>query len=221
MPRFAKLALLLNAFALFFVVLCMEKIINHLSSDARLAGIIPLIPFPAATPDRNLYTDLLDSIVSQQLSVKAATTIYGRFLQLFEDGFPHPDQVLALSTDQLRAVGLSQQKASYMQNVARHWISEDLMHKDWHTMSDEDILADLTQIKGVGKWTVQMILMFTLHRPDVFPADDLGIQQGMIRLYELTETGRPLHKRMHDIAEAWRPYRSYACYYLWRWKDAK
>ena len=88
-------------------------------------------------------------------------------------------------------------------------------------MSDDDIIHELTQIKGVGKWTVQMILMFRLNRLDVFPIDDLGIRQGMVKMYELEETGKDLIKKLHEIAENWRPYRTIACRYVWKYKDAK
>jgi DNA-3-methyladenine glycosylase II len=98
-------------------------------------------------------------------------------------------------------------------------LENDLETMDWSGMSEEDIIAFLTQIKGVGKWTVEMLLMFSLGRTDILPVDDLGIQQGIKRLYALEETGKELKKRMIEIAEPWRPYRTYACRYLWRFKD--
>jgi DNA-3-methyladenine glycosylase II len=100
-------------------------------------------------------------------------------------------------------------------------LENDLETKDWSGMSEADIIAFLTQIKGVGKWTVEMLLMFSLGRTDILPVDDLGIQQGIKRLYALEETGKELKKRMIEIAEPWRPYRTYACRYLWRFKDQK
>lgn len=168
----------------------------------------------------DVYSDLLESIVSQQLSVKAAATIHGRFIALFEDGFPHPEQLLALDVPTLRSVGLSNQKASYMRNVAEFFVQENLQAIDWSGFTDEEIIKKLTAIKGVGRWTVEMILMFTLNRPDVLPVDDLGIQNAMKRLYGLEETGKILRARMVELAEPWRPYRTYACRYLWKWKDS-
>lgn len=168
----------------------------------------------------DVYFDLLESIVSQQLSVKAAATIHGRFVGLFEDGLPHPEKLLALDVPTLRAVGLSNQKAGYMLNVANFFVTEKLHGVDWSTMTDEEIIKRLTAIKGVGRWTVEMILMFTLNRPDILPVDDLGIQNAIKRLYELEETGKALRIRMVEIAEPWRPYRTHACRYLWKWKDA-
>ncbi|MEN0006315.1 MAG: DNA-3-methyladenine glycosylase 2 family protein, partial [Bacteroidota bacterium] len=157
-----------------------------------------------------------------QLSGKAAGTIHRRFLELFPDGYPHPDTIQTFELADLRAVGLSRQKASYIQNVAEYFLEHKLLDRDWTTASDEAILKELTAIKGVGKWTVQMILMFTLQRKDVFPVDDLGIQQAIQLLFGLEELkGRELKKKMQEVAAPWRPYRTVASLYLWRWKDAK
>ena len=121
--------------------------------------------------------------------------------------------------DRLRAVGLSRQKAAYVKNVADFFIEHNLMDKDWTKESDEAILSLLTQIKGVGQWTVEMILMFTLHRPDILPLDDLVIRNSMIGLYGVEAKGRALKKRLLEIAEPWRPYRTWASRYLWQYKD--
>ncbi len=198
----------------------MEQIKAILLQDDALSNVILQIELPKLNPG-NLYHSLMESIVSQQLSVKVADIIWSRFLLLFEDRIPHPDLVLELPTEQLRAVGLSGQKASYLQNVAQFFKENQLENKDWTQMSDEEIITYLTQIKGVGRWTVQMILMFTLARLDVFPVLDLGIQQGMKRLYGLEHEGKELHKVMELIAENWRPYRSVASRYIWKWKDQK
>lgn len=195
--------------------------LDHLQQDTLLRRVIEQTILPASAPSRRIYYDLLDSIVSQQLSVKVATIIFNRFCTLFPDNYPHPELVIALDPTQLRSVGLSAQKAGYLQNVASFFLQNDLENYPWDTMSDGEIIDFLSQIKGVGKWTVQMLLIFTLGRPDVFPIDDLGIQQGMVRLYGLTETGKELKKRMLELAEPWQPHRSLASRYLWRWKDTK
>jgi DNA-3-methyladenine glycosylase II len=174
-----------------------------------------------STAKGTVYYDLLESIVSQQLSVKAATTIFNRVLTLFPDQYPHPEYLLEVPDEQLRSMGLSNQKVNYVKNVARFAIENDLEKQDWGLMTDDQIIAYLTQIKGVGKWTVQMVLMFTLQRPDIFPVDDLGIQQGMIRLFGLEERGKPLTIKMLDLSAPWAPYRTTASRYLWRWKDQK
>jgi DNA-3-methyladenine glycosylase II len=182
---------------------------------------MPHINLPVVEVHNDIYTDLLDSIVSQQLSVKAAGTIFSRFLDLFPDKKPLPLLVIEKDVEILRGCGLSYQKANYIKNIAAYWIDNKEDMRDWQIMNDDDIIAELTQIKGVGKWTVQMILMFRLNRLDVFPVDDLGIRQGMAKLYNIEETGKALITKMYEIAEPWKPYRGAACRYIWKWKDTK
>ena len=196
-----------------------DNIIAHLSRDPKLAVIIPKIEIPEVDTHNDIYLDLLDSIVSQQLSVKAAGTIFQRFLEIFDDLNPTPHRVLELDVEVLRGCGLSYQKAGYIQNIAAYWIDNQCITKDWLALTDDDIIAELTTIKGVGKWTVQMILMFRLNRLDIFPVDDLVIRQSMMRLYGVESKGKELIKELTQIAEAWRPYRTIACRYVWRFKD--
>jgi len=198
-----------------------DKAILHLSKDSGLKLLIEHITLPKRNPSKDVYSGLIRSIVSQQLSVKAASTIHGRFLNLFEDGYPNAIALQNLDSTQLRAVGLSGQKTNYVKNVAQFFIENDLFEKDWTAVSDHEIIVLLTQIKGVGKWTVQMILMFVLSREDVFPVLDLGVQQGIKEVYGLTEEKKELHAKMEEIAEAWKPFRSIACLYLWAAKDIK
>lgn len=195
------------------------EVIAHLGRDERLNKIIHQVTLEPVSVDNNIYGMLLASIVSQQLSTKVADVIHARFLNLFDGGEPHPAHLVEFPVEQLRSVGLSFQKSAYLKNVAQHWLDHRHYETDWSGMPDEAILNDLTKIKGVGKWTVQMILMFSLDRPDIFPVDDLGIRQAMIRLYHIEETGKALITRLNDIASPWKPYRTYACRYLWRWKD--
>ncbi len=198
-----------------------QAAIAHLQQEVTIKPLLANIEMPNFTPSGRIYYDLLASIVSQQLSVKVADVIFKRFLSLFPDNYPHPDYVVAIEFDRLRSVGLSGQKAVYLKNVAQFAIENDLEKMDWASMSDEQIIIFLTTIKGVGKWTVQMLLMFTLARPDIFPVDDLGIQQGMQRLFKIEEQNPRLLKiRMTELAEPWRPWRTVACRYLWRWKDS-
>ena len=193
-----------------------DEVLAHLGKDKKLKPVLEKVAFSWPSISGDLYSDLIRSIVFQQLSGKAATTIHGRFLQLFPDGYPYPETLQAIPFDDLRAVGLSRQKASYIQNVAAFFVEENITEDFWEDKSDQEIIDFLTQIKGVGKWTVQMILMFSLQRPDVFPVDDLGIQKGIAQLYGLEEKGRELKKRMIKIAEPWQPYRTYASWYIWR-----
>jgi len=185
--------------------------------DPKLAPIVTGETFKAYR-NGDIYRDLLESIMSQQLSVKAASTIFERFLALFPDRNPSPRRVLAATEEELRAAGVSRQKTGYLKNVAAFAQENDISRDALRRLDDEVIIALLTQIKGVGRWTVEMLLMFPLNRPDVFPADDLGIQIAMKRLYGLRTTGPRLRRRMTEIAEAWRPHRTLACKYLWRWR---
>ena len=197
-----------------------KKALKHLSNDPLLKNVIDSISLDTSKSNGDVYGALVRSIISQQLSVKAAATIYGRFLDLFENNYPHHDHVIKMEPETMRQVGLSRQKSSYIKNVATFFIEEQMENSDWKTQSDEDITKALTQIKGVGTWTVEMILMFTLDRPDVFPVGDLGIQQAMIALYDVKADKKTLKPKLIEIAEQWKPHRTLACRYLWEWKDS-
>ena len=201
-----------------------ETALTHLGKDPVLAAIIAETPAPklADTDWRDdLYLALLESIVSQQISVKAADSIFRKFRLLFSDGYPAPVLLLLKTEEELRSAGLSFQKIGYLQNVA---VFAQANAMDLETMlakTDDEIIHYLTPIKGVGRWTVEMLLMFVLDRPDVFPVDDLVIRQKMVRAYPDRTAdlkGRALIKKLHEIAEPWQPYRTLACRYLWRWK---
>ncbi len=196
-----------------------SKAKKHLSKDPVFASLLNDIRLEPLELTNDVYVRLLRAIVYQQLSGKAATTIYERFIQLFNDGYPHPENVLQFDLATLRKVGLSRQKATYIQNIAQHFVDYDLLRQDWSKVPDEYIIQELTQIKGVGTWTVQMILMFSLGRKDILPTGDLAIQQSMRELYQLKGSGKKLEQQMLKVANAWRPYRTVAARYLWRWKD--
>lgn len=157
--------------------------------------------------------------MSQQLSTKVANVIRQRFINLY-GGEPTPQQILETSPEKLRAIGLSNAKANYIQNVARFEIEQGMGHKKLAKMSNEEVIDYLTQIKGVGRWTTEMLLMFALGREDLFALDDLGLQNAVIGLYDLRNRKKKrLHAAILKIADQWSPYRTYACMYLWRWKD--
>ena len=156
---------------------------------------------------------LMKAIVSQQLSTKAAHTIYTRLLALF-DGPPTPRALAVLTDAQLRGVGLSGQKLRYMRDLGLKVQDGSVPLHALDAMSDEQVIVALTQVKGIGRWTAEMFLMFRLHRPDVLPVDDLGIVKAVQKAYGLRKTPSP--DRLSRIGEAWRPYRSVACWYLWR-----
>ncbi len=167
------------------------------------------------TPSIDIYLWLLNSIASQQLSVKVVRVIWKRFTDLFPDAYPSAEQVLNLDDSKLRGVGLSNSKVKYIKNVAQFSIENDISFEYLNEMIDEEIIAYLTQIKGVGIWTVQMILMFPMDRPNVFPVDDLGIQTHMKQWYSLDLEKKELRKKLIDIANKWVPYQSLASKYLW------
>ncbi|MEM6317315.1 MAG: DNA-3-methyladenine glycosylase 2 family protein [Bacteroidota bacterium] len=196
-----------------------DKAIQHLSKDPVLKKIIEQVELQERRGQNSVYEALIRSIVFQQLSGKAASTIHRRFLNLFENGYPHPQQILDFPIEALRSVGLSRQKASYIQNVAHFFVENKLLEKDWAGETDQAIIEQLTIIKGVGQWTVEMILMFTLGRMDVLPLDDLVVKNSMIRLYGVEAKGRALKKKLLAIAEPWRPYRTIASLYLWESQD--
>jgi DNA-3-methyladenine glycosylase II len=158
------------------------------------------------------FQALVHAIVSQQLSTKAAATIAGRFDALY-DGVPTPKRVAATPDDTLRGVGLSGQKVKYVRDLSRQIADGSLPLHTLDAMQDEDVIAALTQVKGIGRWTAEMFLMFRLHRPDVLPVGDLGIVNAVKKAYRLRKAPSPA--RLVRLGEAWRPYRSVACWYLW------
>ena len=198
-----------------------EEHLLHLSKDKKLATIMAN-PLPALTKRKNIALRLIGSIMSQQLSVKVATVIYERFLALYGGKEPSPQQILDTPAPTLRAIGLSNAKVSYVHNVARFAVEEQLTDKHLQKMTDEEVIKYLTQIKGVGRWTVEMLLMFYLGRDDVFAIDDWGLQQAMIKIYKLDNTDKKaFREKLLKISGKWSPYRTYACRYLWAWKDMK
>jgi DNA-3-methyladenine glycosylase II len=160
------------------------------------------------------FQALVHAIISQQLSTKAAATIAARFTSLFPGGFPTPARVAATPDATLRGVGLSGQKLGYLRDLCQRIQSGALPLDAIEAMPDAEVIAALTQVKGIGTWTAEMFLMFRLHRPDVLPVGDLGIVKAIQQQYRLRKTPKP--ERLLEIGEAWRPYRSVACWYLWR-----
>jgi DNA-3-methyladenine glycosylase II len=180
------------------------------------AAIKRIGPCGLAGRQRNDHlTALVGAIVSQQLSTKAAATIFGRFAALFPDGeIPDAAAIHALRDDELRGVGLSGQKVGYLRDLCSRIADQRLRLDELEALGDEQVIERLTSVKGFGRWTAEMFLMFRLHRPDVLPVGDLGIVTAMQRLYKLRK--RPDPKRILKIGEAWRPYRSVASWYLWQ-----
>lgn len=197
----------------------MTEAYKALKSDPVMKEVIRFTGKLDEVGHKDLFTSLLRSIVGQQLSGKAADTIWSRFIALFPRKKPTADALLAIDIELLRGAGLSYQKAGYLKNIALFSKEQTLDYRKLHTKTDEELIDYLTSIKGVGKWTVEMILIFTLNRQDVFPLDDLGIQQAMAKLFKLRKTGKELKKEMLKRSTIWAPYRSLATRHLWNWKD--
>jgi DNA-3-methyladenine glycosylase II len=194
----------------------------HLSKEPRIAPIVAKLDIPDQ-PDHggDVYFGLQRSIAYQQLSGKAAGTIFGRFLQLFPDEYPHPEQLLEMDDAAIRAAGMSRGKTAYIKNVAEYWLDNRLINADWDQWTDEEIISMLTSIKGVGQWTVEMVLMFVLQRPDLLPLDDLVVKRNIIELFGIDKTlrGKKMKEALLRATEPWRPYRSYASRFMWALKD--
>ena len=180
--------------------------------DARFSSLLEEFGYPTYQKENQYFKSLLRSIVYQQLSGKAASKIHNRFLAIYDsDSHPTPDEVKLTSSDVLRSVGLSRQKISYIKILCDYSLSNNIENID--QLSDDEISKQLTQIKGIGQWTVDMFLMFTLNRLDVFPLGDLGVKKGLKRFENLKEL--PSEKEMDSLSKKWSPYRSLAAWYMW------
>ncbi len=195
--------------------------ISHLSKDKKLREVLAeQDPFELKTR-KNICLRLCASIMSQQLSTKVAEVIFKRFLQLYDGAEPTPQQIADTPFEKLRAIGLSNAKTQYVLNTAQFAIDNNLDDKRLKKMSNDEITELLTQIKGVGKWTVEMLLMFTLGREDIFSIDDYGIQTAVKKIYALDDSNKKaFREKMLKISAKWKPYRTFACMHLWRWKDS-
>ena len=168
---------------------------------------------PLDRPVLDPFPSLVRVIAGQQISTKAAATIYGRLAALMPDGVA-PGAMLALTDEQFRQAGMSRQKIAYLRDLAAKVVSGDLPVHSLHELTDEEVIEAIVRVKGLGRWSAEMFLMFRLHRPDVLPVDDLGIVNAIHRLYRLRK--KPTADRIRKIGESWRPYRTVACWYLWR-----
>jgi DNA-3-methyladenine glycosylase II len=197
----------------------MRRAIVHLKkADPILADIIERVGAYRISYDEPAFASLAEAIVYQQLHGKAAATIFKRLTDLA--GLPlTPEGILKLSEEQMRAVGLSKQKLSYLRDLAAKTHAGEVDFSKLPEMPDEEVIKHLTQIKGIGAWTAHMFLMFSLRRVDVLPTGDLGIQMAVKKHYRKRKLPKP--KDMEKIAKCWSPYRSVACWYLWRSMDIK
>lgn len=192
----------------------------HLSKDRKLKKLIDGGDPYQLKKRKNICNYLCASIMSQQLSTKVAAVIHGRFLELYGGKEPAAQQIIDTPHEKLRAIGLSNAKANYVRNVAQFELDHGMDAKKLTKMENEEVIEYLVQIKGVGRWTVEMLLMFALGREDVFAIDDWGVQNAMINLYKLDRTDKKkFREELLRISAKWSPYRTYACIHLWRWKD--
>jgi DNA-3-methyladenine glycosylase II len=197
----------------------MRKAVNHLKkSDPVLAAIIERVGSCRMQFAEPQFHRLAESIVYQQLNGKAAATIFKRFAALAGEPLT-PGGILKLTNEQMRAVGLSQQKSAYMRDLAEKTHSGALDFTRLADLSDEEVIRHLTQVKGIGVWTAHMFLMFSLRRPDVLPTGDYAVQMAIKKHYKKRKHPKP--KDMEKIAKVWAPYRSVACWYLWQSLDIK
>ena len=196
--------------------LSIKKAVKYLrQSDPELIPLLDAFKIQDLKPETDYFKSLTRSIVYQQLSGKAAKTILDRFILLYKDkSYPTPVDVINIDHEKLRSVGLSNSKAQYIKNIAHAFLDNPDTYESLEKMDDQDIIDTLITIKGVGPWTAQMFLMFTLNRPDVFPVTDLGVQKGFQHYYKLSEMPTP--GQMLKKSEQWAPYRTVVSLYFWR-----
>lgn len=193
---------------------------DHLSnSDPHLAPVITRVGLCTIEPHSDYYRELVDAIISQQLSVKASATILKRFIELFDGTFPTPQQILQHSVDDLRRVGMSRSKASYVLDLATHILGGTLRPEKLPDLPNDDVIHELVAVKGIGEWTAHMFLIFSLGRLDVLATGDLGVRMAMKRLYRLADVPKPDDMRAIATTYHWHPYESVACWYLWKSLD--
>ncbi|MBI1344382.1 MAG: DNA-3-methyladenine glycosylase 2 family protein [Terrimonas sp.] len=194
--------------------------VAHLSRDPKMKELIQEHGVLTLKKKKNLCLYLCYSIMSQQLSTKVASVIKNRFLALYDGKEPTPQEIVDTPFEKLRNIGMSNAKVQYVQNVARFEIEKGMDVKQLSRMSNEEVIAYLISIKGVGRWTIEMLLMFALCREDLFAIDDLGLRNAVIGLYDLKHRKKKtMDAGILKITRQWSPYRTYACLYLWRWKD--
>lgn len=202
------------------MTVALQTAANHLAGhDGVLAPIIISSPLPSFVRHTNYYQELVESIIGQQLSVKAAATIQRRFDALFDTTAPTPQHILTKTVDEMRNVGLSRQKAGYIQDLAQKVINGTIRFDHLDALSNQAVIDELTQIKGVGEWTVHMLLIFCMGRLDVLPTGDLGIRNGIGRLYDFHDTPTPTDVISIATTNHWHPYESVASWYIWQSLD--
>ncbi len=194
-----------------------QKAYNHLlTHDRWLAPIIERTGPYTVRPHKDYYRELVESIISQQLSIKAADTILSRFIDLFGGTFPLPKQLESMSLDTMRSAGLSFAKARYIQDLASHILDGSVRFDHLDKLENKAVVQELTAVKGIGEWTAHMFLMFCMGRSDVLPVGDLGIRNGIQRVYAIDHLPSPDEIRAIAVEYQWHPYESIASWYIWK-----
>ena len=194
-----------------------EVLIHFRRVDPTLFSVLAKIPnkehFVPVT-SRDLFSDLVETIICQQLSDKAGATIFGRFQKLFTPGKVTPERVLEFSDETIRGVGTSRSKVGFIKNLAQHVLTKSVQLAQLAKLPDQEVIRELTKLKGIGPWTAEMFLMFSLGREDIFSYGDLGLRNAIKKLYGLKKD--PTKKQMESLTRKWSPYRTYAARILWR-----
>ncbi|NHJ04420.1 MAG: DNA-3-methyladenine glycosylase 2 family protein [Candidatus Heimdallarchaeota archaeon] len=192
----------------------MNEIIDFLKKDKVLGKIIQKEGTITLKQSESYFLDLVETIIAQQISGKAANSIITKFYELFKNKKPTPDLLLNKSEEELVSAGISKQKRGYLYSLAEKFKDETITPDRFPEMADQEIIDELVQIKGIGKWSAQMFLMFTLAREDIFAPDDLGLRKALVINYDFEDLPKP--NEAEKFAERWKPYRSYASLYLWK-----
>ncbi len=186
-----------------------------MKKDKKMKELILIHKKPKFTKSKNYFDSLSKSIIFQQLSIKAGSAIYNRYLNLFENRIPNSLQIINTDNFILREIGLSKQKVEYIKELSNYFYKS--YNVDFKFLTNQQIFDELIAIKGIGKWTIDMFLMFAIFRVDILPVSDLGIKKAFKKLYKLNELPTP--QQMSKISKPWEPYRTIACYYLWQFLD--
>lgn len=192
------------------------RAIKHLTCDPIISKLIKVFGRLPDHKSKSIFEDIVESIISQQLSVKVSDTIYKRFLSLFGGKFPDPDTIIQMPDEKIRECGVSFSKIKYIKGIAEAVIDKSFEPEKLASLSDDIVLEKLVELKGIGPWTAEMLLIFTLQRPDVFSMGDIGLRNAIAKLYKVN---RDDLKKIKKISDQWRPYRSLACRYLWKSLD--
>ena len=197
-----------------------QQAADHLSKrDQILTPIVRKYGLCTIRPHKNYYQELVESIIGQQISVKAGTAIRKRFTELFTGGFPPPKAILKKSVDELRTAGLSRGKATYIRDLAQHVVDGKVRFDHLDKLTNEQVIAELTPVKGIGEWTAHLFLMFCMARLDVLAYGDLGVRVGIQKLYKLKQLPSPTEVKKLADTNNWHPYESVACWYIWQSLD--